>query len=222
MSDHGTSIVIEELRTKPNLLLCAATGSSPLGLYEGLTRLAKMGKGRFKDLRVLKLDEWIGLGKSAEGSCEHYLRANVIEPLEISEDRYLTFDPDAHEHDEECKRVQYQIQKNGPIDLCVLGLGKNGHLGFNEPGSFLQPNCHVAHLTPESQQHDMVVDGTAKPKYGMTLGIRDILLSKKIIILVSGEEKDEAKRSLFSGQISTTCPASFLWLHNNVDCLVVG
>jgi len=221
MSVHGASIVIEELRKKPNLLLCASTGNSPSGLYEELTRKAKSEKTLFQQIKIVKLDEWIGLGKNSKGTCEYYLRKKVIKPLEISEDRYLSFDSLTTDPAKDCKRIQFELQKHDPIDLCVLGLGTNGHIGFNEPGAFVQAQCHVAQLASKTQHHGMIAGETVSPKYGMTLGMGDILSAKKIIMLVSGEGKDMARESLFTTKITTQCPASFLWLHSNVECLVV-
>lgn len=203
------------------MLLCAATGHSPSGLYQELVHRSEHEKKLYRQMRVIKLDEWIGLGHSGEGTCEHYLRSNLINPLAITENRYLAFDTENPDPPEECTRMQLLLQNNGPIDLCILGLGKNGHLGFNEPGSYLQPHCHVAQLSHTSQQHGMVARIADTPQYGMTLGMADILASRKIVLLVTGEGKEKAKQRLLSGKISTKCPASFLWMHRDVDCLIV-
>lgn len=221
MSTAGASMVIKALGNKPDMLLCAATGHSPFGLYQELVHRSKPEKNQYGLMRVIKLDEWIGLGHNGEGTCEHYLRSNLINPLAITENRYLAFDTENPDPPEECARMKLQLQQNGPIDLCILGLGKNGHLGFNEPGSYLQPHCHVAQLSHTSQQHGMVARIADTPQYGMTLGMADILASRKIVLLVTGEGKEKAKQRLLSGKISTECPASFLWLHGNVDCLIV-
>lgn len=221
MNARGVSLVIEEVNRRPNLMLCAATGSSPLGLYRELSDNFNSQPNLFKEIRIIKLDEWVGFGKNAEETCEHYLINNLLKPLNISEDRYISFDPDTQNPEEDCIRMQGLLKENGPIDLCVLGLGRNGHLGFNEPGEYIQPNCHVAKLASASQQHAMVAKGNITPTHGVTLGMADILSSRRILVLVSGEGKEEAKDNLMSGKITTECPASFLWLHNNVDCLIM-
>ncbi len=220
MSSGGASILIEAIRSKPDMLLCVATGQSPLGLYQELVHASEHEKDLFRRIRIIKLDEWLGLGTHADGTCEQYLMANLINPLAIAENRYVSFDAETPDPPEECARMQLQLQKYGPIDLCVLGLGKNGHLGFNEPASYLQPHCHLAKLSHSSQQHNMVTGSANTPQYGMTLGMADILASRKIILLVTGEGKEKAKQNLLSGKVNTQCPASFLWLHRDVDCLI--
>jgi galactosamine-6-phosphate isomerase len=112
------------------------------------------------------------------------------------------------------------VEKEGPIDICILGLGRNGHLALNEPAEWLQPFCHVAALTEESLQHPMIADMESKPTYGLTLGMQEILHSRKIIMLVTGAGKRQVATAFLNGKISTSLPASFLWLHPHVECLV--
>ena len=111
------------------------------------------------------------------------------------------------------------LDKEGPIDICVLGLGANGHLALNEPAEQLQPFVHVARLTAESCQHPMLAESAARPSYGLTIGMADILQSRKVLLLVSGVHKREQFQRLLSRQVSTQFPASFLWLHPDVTCL---
>lgn len=214
------SIVMDEIEHNPQLLLCAATGSSPLQLYRNLAEEAKKRAAVFDQLRVLPLDEWVGLS-SSDGSCHAFLQKHILRPLKFAQERYFPFNPRAENLKEECLRIQALVKEQGPIDLCVLGLGKNGHLGLNEPADELQPHCHIADLTIESQQHSMILDSSIKPTQGITLGMQDILSSKRILLLVSGNGKEEAKKQLLSGEITCECPASLLWKHDNVDCLVV-
>lgn len=217
----AASIVKNELIIKPDALLCAATGSSPLPLYQQLVIVAEKDSTLFQNFRLIPLDEWIGL-PTPEGSCDSYLREHLVAPLQISKERYFSFSPNTADLNQECLRIQRLLKTGGPIDMCILGLGKNGHLGFNEPADVLQPHCHIADLTAQSQQHNMILNSSEKPTQGLTLGIQDILSSKRILMLVSGDGKEEAKEQFFSGQVSSQCPASFLWKHDNVDCLVVN
>ena len=221
MGQKAFSIVMDEIEHNPKLLLCAATGSSPLPLYRNLAEEAKKRAAVFDQFRVLPLDEWVGLS-SSDGSCHAFLQNHILRPLKVTQKRYFPFNPRAQDLEEECLRIQALVKEQGPIDLCIMGLGKNGHLGFNEPAIELQPHCHIAELTTESQQHSMILDSSIKPTQGITLGMQDILSSKRIILIVSGSGKDEAKKQLLSGEITCECPASLLWKHNNVDCLVVA
>lgn len=220
MEQHVTSMVMDELANNPNLLLCAATGNSPLPLYQGLAIEAKVNPEKFSQLRIIPLDEWVGLS-STKGSCHAYLQEQLLKPLKIPFSQYFAFNPLAENLEEECSRIQALLRDQGPIDVCILGLGRNGHLGLNEPANVLQSHCHIAHLTLESQQHQMLEKSSQKPTRGITLGMEDILASKRIILLISGEGKEQAKNHFFSKEIHPRCPASFLWKHNNVDCLVI-
>lgn len=221
MSELGSSLVIEEIKKNNNALFCAATGDSPLGLYRLLVEHSQFDSKLFHNIRIVKLDEWGGIAHNSSISCEHYLNINLLDPLKIYKDNYISFKSDSINPDKECKRIQTSLDAQGSIDICVLGLGKNGHIGFNEPDTYLQQNCHVAKLTIESTNHSMVESSVIKPSYGLTLGMKDILQSKKIILLISGEKKEKVIKSLLQKQISTELPASFLWLHDNVECLIV-
>jgi galactosamine-6-phosphate isomerase len=148
------------------------------------------------------------------------LLKHVLEPLKIESNRYIGFDNAANSLESECHRVQKEIDSKGPVDICILGLGKNGHLGLNEPAAFLQKDCHIAKLTESTMGHSMAQAMHGKPTFGMTVGIGSIMQSKKIIMLITGKDKQESIKQLLSGEISTLLPASLLWLHSNVECLV--
>ncbi|MGX1930111.1 galactosamine-6-phosphate isomerase [Flagellimonas sp. 2504JD4-2] len=217
----AADLLIQEIDGNPGLLMCTATGSSPLPVYRALVEDAKIYKERYNKLRIIKLDEWVGL-ENQNGSCEAYLQKELIAPLEIPDKNYIAFNARTTEPTDECLRIGHLLNQHGPIDLCVLGLGKNGHLGFNEPPASPAQKCHVARLSQLSQEHSMVAGQAEKPEYGMTLGIRDILNSKKVLLLVSGEGKEEAKKQLLSSKVDPMCPASLLWKHPNVDCFILN
>lgn len=220
LSLQATSLVISEITQQRDLLLCAATGRSPIGLYEALVRQAQTDGALFDALRIIQLDEWGGLSENAPASCERYLRTRLLDPLGISPARYIGFASAAPEPEEECLRIRSALARHGPIDVCVLGLGINGHIGFNEPGPVLLPHCHVARLSDDSRRHAMVGAMNEAPRFGLTLGLQEILAARRILLLVTGEGKQQALTRLLSGEVSTTLPASFLWLHGNTDCLI--
>jgi galactosamine-6-phosphate isomerase len=220
MSKLASGLVLEEIIKKPGLLLCAATGSSPGGLYKNLAVIAGRERQLFRQLRIVKLDEWGGVPENHPVTCEYFLRSRLLGPLGISPERYLSFASDPQSPEEECKRISSRLHEEGPVDICILGLGRNGHLALNEPAGWLQPFCHVATLTEESLQHPMIADMENKPGYGLTLGMHEILHSRKIIMLVSGRGKKQVAEKFFEAKVSTTLPASFLWLHPHVECLV--
>jgi galactosamine-6-phosphate isomerase len=222
MSLAAAQTVYASIQAKPNLLLCAATGSSPTGLYWQLEKYYAEKNECFQDLRVVKLDEWGGLHAWHPATCEYYLQQYVIGPLGISEERYFGFDADTKNPEQECKRVQAQLAAHGPIDVCVLGMGVNGHIGLNEPAEQLIDHCHVTELATTTLHHAMVADLETKPGYGLTLGVKDILDAEHIVLLVAGAGKEKATQQLISGKIMNQYPVTHLRAHQKVDCLVVG
>lgn len=220
MSQKAADIVLEKVRHKPNLVICAATGSSPKLLYQILAEEHQKQEQLFQKAQIMPLDEWIGL-PSSEGSCHAYIKRHILIPLQISEARYFDFNAKALSLEIECERMQLVLKNKGPIDLCILGLGKNGHLGFNEPAKELQPHCHVANLSLQSQEHNMIGSTKSKPTKGLTLGMQDILAARKVILVVSGKGKETVTKQLLSGDVTNDCPATWLWKHSNVDCLIV-
>jgi len=220
ISCEAQDIIVENLLQHQSLLFCAATGSSPLRMYELLGKQYRQHAELFSQISIIKLDEWGGLPMNHPGTCESYLQHQVIQPFGIPENRYISFKSDASNPKKECKRIQHELNKKGPIDICVLGLGMNGHIAFNEPADYLQTGCHVATLSSQSLQHSMVVSSTQKPSYGFTLGMADIMQAKLIIMLINGETKKEITQCLLSQKITNRLPASYLWLHPNAICLI--
>ena len=220
LSLKAKELIVQEIEQDKNLLLCTATGGSPTRTYELLGETYQGKPELFSGLRIIKLDEWGGIALDQPGSCESYLQKYVLQPLQIPEERYTGFNSNPENPENECERIQDKLRKEGPIGLCILGLGANGHIAFNEPAGFLEPFCHQAELSELSLQHKMASGMQVKPTYGLTLGMADILHSKMIIILIHGTHKKEIAKKFLSKKISSSVPASFLWLHPNVICLI--
>jgi galactosamine-6-phosphate isomerase len=212
----ASDLIIRDLQINPKSLVCAATGNSPTGVYQQLVK--KKAAINTDELTFIKLDEWYGLGINDEGSCEKYLHENLLQPLNIPAENYVAFDGKSTDPEKECSRVAAYLDNHGTIDLCVLGLGKNGHIAFNEPADSLESRVHLGTLSQTSLTHTMVKGTDAVIKYGLTLGMADILQSKKIILLVNGTHKQQIMQKLLEQKISTQLPASLLWLHSNVQC----
>jgi galactosamine-6-phosphate isomerase len=220
LSLKANNRVVREIEKNKRLLLCTATGGSPAGMYQLLCNHYQKNPGLFARLRIIKLDEWGGVPMDQAGTCEHYLQQNLLQPLRIPESRYTGFHSNPENPGLECARIQDKLAAEGPIDLCILGIGRNGHLAFNEPANFLQPFCHVAELSDMTLQHAMTAEMNIKPGFGLTLGMADILQSKMILILIAGKEKKEIVHEFLSKKVSSSVPASFLWLHPNAHCLI--
>jgi galactosamine-6-phosphate isomerase len=220
LSLMAKDIIVQEIKKNKKLLLCAATGGSPTGTYNLLKEEYLKQPELFDQLRIIKLDEWGGIPLNHPATCESYLQTRLIQPLRISASRYISFDSNPTEPLQECEKIQEKLEAVGPVDLCILGLGMNGHLALNEPAEYLHPHCHIAQLSAMSLQHQMISEMEIKPAYGLTLGMADILQSKKILILIHGSQKKWIVSKLLQRKINTSLPASFLWLHTDVTSLI--
>jgi galactosamine-6-phosphate isomerase len=222
MSSRAADSIVAELKRQPNLLLCLSAGGTPTRTYELLAIKQARQPELFKRLRVLQIDEWGGLEHGSPESCAADLQAKILGPLRVNPNRYMGFATDAKDPETEAKRMQKWLAANGPIDVCLLGLGKNGHIAMNEPGVQLILEAHVAKLAASSQKHAMLKHMNRKPRYGLTLGLADILNSRAILLLVSGQPKRAVLKRVLQRRVTTRCPASFLWLHSNVTLLCDG
>lgn len=217
---NKANLVFDEyvsMRSSP--LICAATGNSPLALYRSWLNSRKWV---FSNFRLIKLDEWVGVPPDHPSSCEYYLHQHLIAPLGIHLQNYFGLRGDAEHLQEECKRAEQVLKNQGPIDVSILGVGKNGHLGFNEPAAFLRPDCHIAQLDALTQSHSMIKQKVDKtPQLGLTLGMRALMESKLVILLFVGQGKEEVKKQFMTKKISSFLPVSMLWMHPNCHCFML-
>ncbi len=220
MSQKGADYVHLEVAKNPSLLFCVASGGSPAGLYKLMHQKHEKHPGFFNRMRVVKLDEWVGLPAGSDFSSEKDVQNKLLQKIEIPDERYLAFNDQAEDPEKECKRVDAALQEEGNIDICILGLGQNGHIALNEPADKLQIDCHVAKLTDQTLGSGMIEKVGVPLEYGMTLGMKAILDSKMILLFITGKGKKEAFEKLQNKEINSQLPVSFLWLHPNVHVLV--
>ncbi len=218
-SRQAASIVADQINSRPDSLLCVAAGNTPTRTYALLGEMAAQGQFPTDRLTILKLDEWLDLPLADPHTCERYIRQHLLEPLAIPDDRYIAFDSRPANARDECRRVATEIARTGGIDLAILGVGVNGHLGLNEPGTVAQPCCHVAALAPTTAEHTLLRGVAQDIHRGVTLGIGDILQARSVLLLAYGRQKSEAVRRLLKEEISPRMPASFLRLHPRVTCI---
>jgi len=216
LSKQAAGIVEQEASKKSNLLFCAATGNSPTGMYAEMAKKPSI----FGSLTIVKMDEWGIIPLDHPDSCETYIKKHILEPLHIPAERYISFDTAPDKVEKECERMENYIQENGPFDVIILGLGKNGHIAFNEPGEYLETGFHKNLLEPSTIQHDPNLSKGTEPAYGLCVGMQGIMQAKKIIFLITGKGKQDAIQEILERRISTYCPATFLWMHPNVECLI--
>ena len=212
-------MLIAELRRKPALILCLSAGGTPTRTYELLAAKQERQPELFTRLRAVQIDEWAGLPAGSPGTCEEDLRTKVLGPLKVTPERYIRLASDAANLEAECERMNRWLAANGPIDVCILGLGKNGHIAMNEPAEELLPEAHVSTLAATSRNHPMLKEAKRRPRFGLTLGVGDILKSRKILLLASGWPKRAIHKRVLKPRVTTRCPASMLWLHPNVTVL---
>ena len=216
MSRTAAELFDEAIRDRHDPCVVLATGHSPLGLYRNLVA----SRRAYDHLWVVKLDEWLGLPMDHPSTCEYFLQKEFLGPLGIMPEKYVSFNSQPADANKECARISGQLGQIPVIDLCILGLGKNGHLGLNEPGPRLSPDCHVTHLDKTSREHSMLTQNGVSVTKGVTLGLANILRSKKILLIVTGEGKQTAFDELKKAKVTPELPASFLWLHPEVHVLV--
>jgi putative deaminase/isomerase len=218
LSQYAANWLVARLREKPTALICLAAGSTPARTYELLAERGTLEPTLFNQCRFVKLDEWGALAMADPATCEHQLRTLLVTPLKMV-DRYIAFNSQAPDPAAECARIAAWLAQHGPIDACVLGLGVNGHVGFNEPADSLQPHAHVAQLAESSMGHAMLKRSRQQPQYGLTFGMADLLQSRRVLLLANGTRKRDPIEKLLSGRITTTFPASLLQLHPDVTLL---
>ena len=216
MSEAAAERLVGEMRIRPTALVCLATGSTPTHTYERLVARARTEPEVYAQVRWMKLDEWGGLAMDDPATCEHYLRRLILTPLAVPSERYFGWESQPADAEAECRRMAAWLAVHGPIDIQVLGLGENGHLGFNEPAAQFQAKPHVARLSPASLGHSMLGLSRGRAAYGLTLGMDDILGARRIMLLVTGERKARQLRRLAAGDISSEFPASLLRRHRAV------
>ena len=221
MSVEGAKIVAEVMTKKPNAILGLATGSTPVGMYQELIALNKSGKIDFKDITTVNLDEYYPIEPTNDQSYRYFMNDNLFNHINI--DKNKTFVPlgNAKNGEEEAKRYEAFVRSLGGADIQVLGIGRNGHIAFNEPDTELVPVTHVTGLTEDTIDANARFFASADevPRHALTMGMGTILSAKKIIILANGKGKHDAVMKMLKGTVTTSCPASFLNLHDDVTVL---
>lgn len=218
MSRKAANIISAQIIMKPDAVLGLATGSTPIGTYQQLIDWYKKGDLDFSEIRSVNLDEYKGLPADNDQSYAYFMRTNLFDSVNIKKEN--TYIPNGLEEDiaKECTRYNSIIHTLGGIDLQLLGLGGNGHIGFNEPGAAYEKETHCVKLTENTIQANSRFFEKLEdvPRYAYTTGIKNIMQARRILLIASGEGKADALyRSLF-GPITPAVPASILQLHNNV------
>ena len=218
MSRKAANIIAAQVITKPNCVLGLATGSSPVGTYQNLIAGCEKGDLDFSNVTTINLDEYKGLAPDNDQSYRYFMNTNLFDHINI--DKNNTNVPDGLEADSEkaCAAYNEIIANCGGIDLQLLGLGPNGHIGFNEPDSVFIAGTHCVDLTESTIEANKRFFESADdvPRQAYTMGIQNIMSAKKIVVVVSGANKAESLAKAVNGPIDPQVPASILQLHNDV------
>jgi glucosamine-6-phosphate deaminase len=222
LSTKAASIVSSQVILKPNSVLGLATGSTPEGMYRNLVQLYKRDLIDFSEVISFNLDEYIGLDANHQQSYTSYMFNNLFNHVNFKEE-HINIPIEAEDKLQEfCLKYDKKIERAGGIDLQVLGIGTNGHIGFNEPDNKLKTGTHIVDLAEETIEANSRFFNSKEevPKQAVSMGMSSIMGSKKILLLASGENKAEAIKNTINGKITTEVPSSLLQLHPDVTIVV--
>src|SRR5690625_3324167 len=221
MSTTACELMVDRIKTIKNPVLGLATGSTPIGLYEQLIETYKQDHVSFKNVTTFNLDEYIGLAKDNPNSYHFFMSEKLFNHIDISPEK--TYVPNGVASDLKQEAVDYErlIQKENGIDLQVLGLGTNGHIAFNEPGTSFDSRTSVVDLTQETLEANRRFFNSIDdvPTQALSMGIGSIIEAKEIILLVSGEAKSEALAQVINGKVTEDLPGSILQKHDHVTII---
>lgn len=220
-SQAAARMVAREVLKNPKAVLGLPTGSTPIGMYRYLVHLFEDGLVSFADVKSFNLDEYVGLNANHPQSYAYFMYDNFFSKIDVLPGAYDLPRGIASDINVECKRYDEKMQKMGGIDLQILGIGLNGHIGFNEPSHDMQVRTHCVDLTHDTIQANARFFNSIDevPRHAVTMGIGNIMKSRKIILLVSGENKRDILQKTMYGAVSPEVPASILQFHSDVTVI---
>lgn len=218
MSRKAANIISAQMILKPNSVLGLATGSTPIGIYDQLVEWYQKGDLDFARIITVNLDEYRGLSPENEQSYHYFMMQHLFSRVNLPDENHFLPDGTNPDSDAECKRYKKVIDSLGGTDLQLLGLGHNGHIGFNEPADSFAKDVHLVNLTERTIEANKRFFASAEevPKQAYTMGVGTILQAKKILLVVSGAEKAKALQQVMNGPICPQVPGSILQLHHDV------
>jgi glucosamine-6-phosphate deaminase len=220
LAEHAAHLLLASIRENPRVVLGLPTGRTPIGMYDRVVRECSREYHCFRDVTTFNLDEYAGVSRDDPGSYFTYMKQHLFSHVDLDPANAHLPHGEAPDLDAECLRYESEIREAGGLDLTFLGLGRNGHIGFNEPGTPFDARTRVVELT-QSTRHanaDLFPQGHV-PTHAITMGIATILESRRIVLLVAGGGKEEAVERLRSGQVTVEFPASALHQHGDVTVL---
>ena len=222
MSRRVASILAAQVILKPDCVLGLATGSTPVGAYKLLAEGYKKGDLDVSQVRSINLDEYVGLAPTHDQSYRYFMQSNLFDHVNINPDNTNVPNGLAADPAEECRRYNQVIRTLGPIDIQLLGMGHNGHIGFNEPADAFALETNLVNLAESTIQANARFFASADevPRQAMTMGIQTIMQARKVLVAVSGKDKAAIVKKAFTGPVTPQVPASILQMHP--DVILVG
>lgn len=214
--------IAQEINSKQNIVLGLATGSTPIPTYNHLVELYNNGKVDFANVKSVNLDEYVGLEPSHDQSYQCFMNQNLFSKVNINIDNTRVPNGIAADIQKECEDYEKIIDELGGVDLQILGIGTNGHIGFNEPSDSFSKQTSMVELAESTIESNKRFFDSAEdvPKFALSMGIKTIMKSKKILLIANGKEKADAISNAINGPITPQVPASVLQLHPNVVVMV--
>lgn len=221
-SHYAAQLVINQLKEKPDSVLGLATGSTPIELYDHLIDAVKAGEISFKEVSTFNLDEYLGIEADHPESFATFMQEELFKSVDMNPERIHIPKGMAEDPEAESQAYERELIEKGPINLQILGLGSNAHIGFNEPGEILSNKTHMTRLSEKTREDNARFFHSLEdvPTHAITMGIGSIMRAEKIILLASGQAKADAIQKTVEGPITTQVPASMLQLHPEVLLLV--
>lgn len=215
MSATAADIIVNSIKQKPDTLLCFASGDTPKLAYELAAKQIIEEKIDISHTFMIGLDEWLNIPPTDSGSCHYFLQRHLFQPTHIPATNYHLFDAMGNE-EEECRKMDQLIRERGGIDLMVVGVGMNGHIGFNEPGTSIDTTSHVAMLDEVTQKvgQKYFTSNVAIGK-GITIGLKQVMEAKTLLMIANGRKKAPVIKQLLEENIGTHFPASLIREHAN-------
>ncbi|TQR15563.1 glucosamine-6-phosphate deaminase [Psychrobacillus soli] len=222
ISEQAARLVEKNIQENDQLVLGLATGATPLGLYKNLISGYNARGISYKNVKTINLDEYLGLEKNHPESYHTFMSEKLFQHIDIAMKNTFIPDGNPSSAEEECIRYEEIIDSIGPVNLQILGIGTNGHIGFNEPGTDPNMSTHVVELKTSTREDNAQFFQSLDevPRHAITIGIQTILKSEQIIILASGKSKAKAVKRLLEQNVNRNFPASFLWKHDHVTLIV--
>ena len=219
LSIAASKLIVNRISIGGTFQIGVSAGQSPLRTYQLVADEIRSNPILCDKIEIFQLDEWLGVSSKDIQSCQHFIHRHITVPWQIKTENCFLLEGEGVDQRDQIKRMKEHLSRR-PLDLCILGLGINGHLALNEPGSQKKDPSRIVALTANSQSHTMLKGHGDRVTKGITIGLKEILESREVLLLISGINKSVATKELLSAKVNPDLPASFLVEHPNWHCYV--